>query len=186
MKNCVFGIMFCAACSMIGETCAERQTVSLVKRGSPSPVATSSFNQDLKANIQAVLTIEGMEPAKIVFFNNDGSYSNEHERTATYTVKTLDGTDRNLTVKLSGSLGLERLKDESGAGIVDTDIINAGFDWNFKGNTNKGELNTEVTFNNVNKNDEIRIIFGISDKERDKMKGGEYAGKAKFEILSVS
>lgn len=187
MKNCVFGIMFCAACSMIGETCATNKTVSLLGRGlDAEPEGSATFTQDLRAKVQAVLTIEGMDPTEIVFFDADGSYTAPHKRTATYTVRALNGADRTLTVKLS-NVGLMRIKDESNAAIRNGDAFETSFCWYLNDTSlGEGEEDTPIAVNNVNNGDLIKVIFDIPQDFRKEMKGGQYEGTATFEVVSVS
>ena len=189
MKNCVFGIMFCAACSMIGETCAESKEVL----GSGTP---STFNQNLKAKVQAVLYIDGMNPAEIVFFNEDGSYTDESKRTATYTVNAMTGGSNKLAVKLS-DVSLDRkftLDGEDISEIKDaerkldeTHVVDPEFCWYHKGTkVDDGAIDVECTIDNVSNGDEIKAVFDINDSVRRTMKGGMYSGIAHFAVRCVS
>ena len=189
MKNCVFGIMFCAACSMIGEACAESKGVL----GSGIP---STFNQDLEAKVQAVLYIDGMNPAKIVFFNDDGSYADEGQRTAVYTVSAMTGGAKKLAVKLS-SVSLERKSTLDGTDISaitdarakanEIHAVTPEFCWYHKGRkVGDGSEGTECPIEDVSNGDEIKAVFDIKDDERRTMKGGIYNGTAHFEVKCVS
>ncbi len=190
MKNCVFGIMFCAACSMIGETCATKSK-EVLNIGTPS-----TFNQDLKAKVKAVLCIEGMDPAEIVFFNEDGSYTDESKRTATYTVNAMTGGSDKLAVKLT-KVSLDRKFTSAGVDIDkigdaetklnETHGVNPEFCWYHNGtNLGDGADNVERQIDGVSDGDEIKAVFDINDDERKTMRGGTYGGTARFEVRCVS